>query len=211
MAQPRQSVDRDIPTIRAVLREPAFRWLCTANYIDAIGTWLERLAVGWFVLDTTGSVFLTALSFAARSAPNMFLGSLGGVVADRFSRTRVLSTLTQSVLHHMPGLAELLHQHRVDIALGRLTQPLDLELGLRLEDKRGVIEKGDYSVPALTGAHGVALADRVSRVRWCELAIGPPYLDHAIENGDTADKLRLTGLRRRRAQTEADERYQDDS
>ena len=105
MAQPLQAVDRDIPTIRAVLREPAFRWLCTANYIDAIGTWLERLAVGWFVLDTTGSVFLTALSFAARSAPNMFLGSLGGVVADRFSRTRVLSTTTAAKALLMCALA----------------------------------------------------------------------------------------------------------
>lgn len=88
-----------------MLRDPAFRWLCAANYVDAIGTWLERLAVGWFVLDTTGSVFLTALSFAARSAPNMFLGSLGGVVADRFSRTRVLSTTTAAKALLMCALA----------------------------------------------------------------------------------------------------------
>lgn len=76
------------------LREPAFRRLCLANYTDAAGTWMERLAVGWFVLDTTGSVFLAALSFAARSAPNMFLGPFGGAVADRFPRPRVLQVTT---------------------------------------------------------------------------------------------------------------------
>lgn len=78
------------------LRHPAFRRLCTASYIDAFGTWMERLAVGWFVLDTTGSVFLAALSFAARSAPNMFLGPFGGAVADRFPRPRVLMVTTSA-------------------------------------------------------------------------------------------------------------------
>lgn len=76
------------------LRYPAFRRLCLASYLDAAGTWMERLAVGWFILDTTGSVFLAALSFAARSAPNMLLGPLGGAVADRFARPRVLMATT---------------------------------------------------------------------------------------------------------------------
>lgn len=82
------------------MRLPVFRRLCVASYLDAFGTWMERLAVGWFVLDTTGSVFLAALSFAARSAPNMFLGPFGGAVADRFPRPRVLlfTTSTKSVL-----------------------------------------------------------------------------------------------------------------
>lgn len=72
------------------LANPAFRRLCAGSYLDAFGTWTERLAVGWFVLNTSGSVFLAALSFAARSAPNMFLGPFGGAVADRFPRSRVL-------------------------------------------------------------------------------------------------------------------------
>lgn len=78
------------------LRYPAFRRLCMASYADAFGTWMERLAVGWFVLDTTGSVFLAALSFAARSAPNMFFGPFGGAVADRFPRPRVLMVTTSA-------------------------------------------------------------------------------------------------------------------
>ncbi len=72
------------------LRDPAFRRLCAGTYLDTFGTWTERLAVGWFVLDTSGSVFLAALSFAARSAPSMFLGPFGGAVADRFPRPRIL-------------------------------------------------------------------------------------------------------------------------
>jgi len=89
------------------LREPVFRRLCLASYTDAAGTWMERLAVGWFVLDTTGSVFLAALSFAARSAPNMLLGPFGGVIADRFHRPRILTTTTATKAVLMGMLALL--------------------------------------------------------------------------------------------------------
>lgn len=98
-----------------VLREPAFRRLCLASYTDAAGTWMERLAVGWFVLDTTGSVFLAALSFAARSAPNMLLGPFGGVVADRFPRPRVL-TVTTAMKAVLMGVLAVLGVRGVDSA-----------------------------------------------------------------------------------------------
>jgi predicted MFS family arabinose efflux permease len=51
---------------------------------------MERLAIGWFVLDESGSVFLAALSFAIRTVPNLVLGPIGGAVSDRLPRERVL-------------------------------------------------------------------------------------------------------------------------
>ncbi|RLT35729.1 MAG: MFS transporter [Chloroflexi bacterium] len=94
------TAQRGRPRAWDAMGHAAFRRFCVASYLDSFGTWAERLAVGWFVLDTTGSVFLAALSFAARSAPNMFLGPLGGAVADRFHRPRVLmlSTSVKSAL-----------------------------------------------------------------------------------------------------------------
>jgi MFS family permease len=74
------------------LRYSAFRRAWLAAVLDGFGTGLERLAVGWFVLDANGSVFLATLSFAARAAPNMFFGTVGGAIADRFQRPRVLMT-----------------------------------------------------------------------------------------------------------------------
>ena len=76
------------------LRHPAFRRAWLSGMLDGFGNGVERLAVGWFVLDATGSVFLAALSFAARSAPNMLFGPLGGAIADRFERRRVLTATT---------------------------------------------------------------------------------------------------------------------
>jgi MFS family permease len=54
------------------------------------GNWMQRLTISWLVLDQTGSVFLTALSFAIRSAPNLVFGPIGGAIADRFPRRKVL-------------------------------------------------------------------------------------------------------------------------
>lgn len=55
------------------------------------GMWMERLAIGWFVLDETGSVFLAALSFAIRTIPNLVMGPIGGAASDRLPRARVLT------------------------------------------------------------------------------------------------------------------------
>ncbi len=56
----------------------------------ALGSWAERLAVGWLVLVQTESVLLSAATFGARSAPGIIAAPIGGAVADRFPRNRVL-------------------------------------------------------------------------------------------------------------------------
>jgi MFS family permease len=70
---------------------PAYRrlWLASLGY--ALSVWMERVAIGWFVFDFTGSVFLAALSFAAQNLSNMLFGPLAGAVADRVNRSRLLA------------------------------------------------------------------------------------------------------------------------
>lgn len=79
----------DITRPRA-FQNAAYRRLWYASAVLAFGFWMERLAVGWFVLETTGSVFLTALSFAVRSAPSLLFAPLGGATADRVDRRKIL-------------------------------------------------------------------------------------------------------------------------
>jgi len=68
----------------------SYRRLWAAGLLFGFGNWMQRLTIGWLVLDETGSVFLTALSFAARSAPNVVFGLIGGALADRLDRRRLL-------------------------------------------------------------------------------------------------------------------------
>ena len=74
----------------AAFKYPAFRILWfSANFV-ALGIWAERLAVGWLVLEQTDSVLLSATTFAAGSAPGIIAAPIGGAVADRFPRNRLL-------------------------------------------------------------------------------------------------------------------------
>lgn len=75
----------------AALEVPAFRWLWCSSALYAFGQWMERTAVGWLVLQETGSVFLTALAWAVRIAPGIFVGPIAGALADRMSRSQMLA------------------------------------------------------------------------------------------------------------------------
>ena len=77
-------------TIRAALRYPAFRWLLSALAVSQIGDWLYNLALVVLVYDRTHSAAWAGVTTAARIVPVVALGPLGGVLADRFDRRRIM-------------------------------------------------------------------------------------------------------------------------
>ena len=85
---------RRIPSLApkpfAAFAYPAYRLLWFSSNFVALGTWAERLAVGWLVLEQTNSVLLSAATFGVRSAPAIIAAPIGGAVADRFPRNRLL-------------------------------------------------------------------------------------------------------------------------
>lgn len=79
-----------IEPIRAALREPSFRAYLAANSVSLIGTWMQRIAVGWLAWELTESPFwLGAIAFADL-APAVLIAPYGGVLADRHDRRRIL-------------------------------------------------------------------------------------------------------------------------
>ena len=76
---------------RELLGIPTFRRLWASSLGYALSFSMERIAIGWFVFDMTGSIFLTALSFAPQKLSNMLFAPIAGVVADRFNRSRLLA------------------------------------------------------------------------------------------------------------------------
>ena len=75
----------------ASFHAPGFRRVWFGAVLFSLGLWIERLVVGWFVLDVTGSVLLAALSLGIRGIPNLVLGPVAGAVSDRLPRGRVLA------------------------------------------------------------------------------------------------------------------------
>lgn len=87
-----QSNGTATPGVLASFEEPEFRKAWLGAVLFALGMWIEWLAIGWFLLNETGSVFLAALSFGIRTIPNLILGPIGGAISDRLPRARVLTT-----------------------------------------------------------------------------------------------------------------------
>lgn len=83
------------PNLFAALRHRNFRLFFVGQFISLIGTWMQRIAQAWLVLNLTHSPFLLGLVGALQWLPVLFLSLVGGVVADRVSK-RSLLVATQS-------------------------------------------------------------------------------------------------------------------
>lgn len=81
--------------LRAARHRP-FRQLWVTSIVSNFATWMNRLAVGWFVLDQTGSALLTTVSYTVQSAPGILVAPFGGALADRLQR-KFLLALTAGV------------------------------------------------------------------------------------------------------------------
>jgi len=77
-------------TIRSALRYPDFRWLLSALAVSQVGDWLYNLALVVLVYDRTHSALWAGVTTAARVVPVVVLGPVGGILADRFDRRRIM-------------------------------------------------------------------------------------------------------------------------
>ena len=79
----------------SALRHRNFRLFFSGQLVSLIGTWMQNTAQGWLVYEITGSKWLLGLVTAVNSAPMLLFSTLGGSIADRYSkRTIVIWTQT---------------------------------------------------------------------------------------------------------------------
>ena len=67
-----------------------FRVLWLGACTSSIGTWMQSVAENWLVLSLTGSAFFLGLDAFLAQLPIMLFTLIGGVVADRRDRRRML-------------------------------------------------------------------------------------------------------------------------
>jgi len=80
-----------------------FRSLRTRNYrlwffgqtVSQSGTWMQSVAQYWLVLELTHSAFALGITAALQFAPMLVFGTVGGLLADRFDKRKLL-LLTQT-------------------------------------------------------------------------------------------------------------------
>ena len=76
------------------LRSRPFRRYFAGQVVSASGTFLQQTAIGWLVLQLTGSATSLGLVLAAGGLPSLVLGPWGGAIADRVDLRKLL-ILTQ--------------------------------------------------------------------------------------------------------------------
>jgi len=74
----------------SLLSDSNFRKVWLAGAIYGTVRWLDMLAVGVFTYEVTGSPMLVAVMVFLRLLPLILMGSIIGVVAERFNRRRLL-------------------------------------------------------------------------------------------------------------------------
>ena len=85
-----------IESIRSALANPNYRNYAIGSFASHLGTWVQRVAVGWLAWQLTHSGFWLGIVAFADLAPTVFLAPICGVVADRVNRLHG-SRVTQSL------------------------------------------------------------------------------------------------------------------
>ncbi len=85
------------------LRHHNFRILFRANAVSNIGSWIQRVAQAWLVLELTGSGTYLGIIAALQFAPFLLVSMQGGVMADRLDKRKVL--LFTNILFVLSSLA----------------------------------------------------------------------------------------------------------
>ncbi len=87
-----------LPQSFRVFRHGSFAVLWTGSLVSNIGTWMEIVALGRFVQEQTGEAKWAGLVAAAGFLPTAVVGLLGGALADRVSRQKliVIASLLQA-------------------------------------------------------------------------------------------------------------------
>lgn len=100
------------------LRHRDFGFYFSGQLVSMVGTWMQTVAMGWWVYRLTGRASDLGLVIFAGTAPAVLLGPLGGLAADRVP-PRTLVFLSQ-LAYLVQALLLTALFHRGPVALGSI-------------------------------------------------------------------------------------------
>ena len=106
-----------------------YRLFFMGQVISLTGTWMQRVAQDWLILELTGNAVALSVGVAMQSVPVLLFGMWGGVLVDRLDKRRLLLwaqavsgvlALTLGLLT-LTGAVELWMVYALAFALGLVT------------------------------------------------------------------------------------------
>ena len=125
-----------------------FRLFYAGQSISLIGTWMQRIAMGWLVYRLTDSVFMLGFVGFVSALPSFLFSPFAGVLVDRYNRYRLLIlvqslALLQALILACLVLAEVVTIGHV-LVLGLLLGLVEaMELPLRQAFLSEIVAKQD--------------------------------------------------------------------
>ena len=98
----------------SIFRQRNFSLLWSSMTLVGMGTQMESVVLGWFVLTLTDSPFLVGLVGSARMALN-FMALFAGAVADRVPRQRLLAAVEFTMATLGMGMLVLIISGRLEV------------------------------------------------------------------------------------------------
>jgi MFS family permease len=126
-----------------------YRLFLAGHAVSVVGTWMQRVAQDWLVLELTDSAFAVGVATALQFLPMLLFGLWGGLLVDRFDRRRtimltqtvsaVLAAVLASVV--LTGVVQLEMVYALAFALGLVTV---VDSPARHTFATEMVDPGDY-------------------------------------------------------------------
>jgi MFS family permease len=108
-----------MPRMIAALKHRDFRLFWFGNFLSNVGTWMQNVAQSWLVLQlapVNSAFWLGVIGFAA-SAPMLVFTILGGVIADRVDKRKLMYVTQISMMVLAFMMWGLTYFHHINVRL----------------------------------------------------------------------------------------------
>ena len=139
-------------------RNRAFRQLWLGQVVSQMGDWFNTIALYTIILNLTGSGRDVGLLLVARFLPSFLFGPLSGVVADRFSRQRIM--IVSDILRALVVLGFLLVRSPDQLWILYVLTVLQLGLSTFFEPAKTA------AIPSIVEDRELVAANAISSVTW---------------------------------------------
>jgi MFS family permease len=151
-------VHESVGYIDLLRRNRSFRQLWLGQVVSQLGDWFNTIALYTIILNLTGSGRDVGLLLVARFVPSFLFGPLSGVVADRFSRQRIM--IISDLLRALVVLGFLFVRRADQLWILYVLTVLQLGLSTFFEPAKTA------AIPSIVEERELVAANAISSVTW---------------------------------------------
>ncbi len=155
---PRTEPYDQVGYIDLLRRNRSFRQLWLGQVVSQMGDWFNTIALYTIILQLTGSGRDVGLLLVARFVPSFFFGPISGVIADRFSRQKIM--IVSDLLRALVVLGFLLVRRAEHLWIIYVLTVLQLGLSTFFEPAKTA------AIPSIVEDRELVAANAISSVTW---------------------------------------------